>query len=88
MHRILPDGHASLIDCDINKYLKECECMITHVDNLVITCDYTEDSLQSAVINPSYTINYPLIIIVVAIISNSDLLLLLAIIENITLQKD
>ena len=88
MHRILSDGHASLIDCDINKYLKECECMRTLVDNLVITCDQTEDSLKSAVINPSYRINYPLIIIVLAIISNSDLLFMLAIVESITLQKD
>ena len=58
------------------------------MDNLVITCDQTEDSLKSAVINPSYRINYPLIIIVLAIISNSDLLFMLVIVESITLQKD
>ena len=34
-------------DCDMGKYLKNCECMQSLVDDLVVTCDEIEDKPES-----------------------------------------
>ena len=47
---------------EIGKYLKDCECMKSLADDMVVTCDEIEDTQKTAVINPSYGIDYRLIV--------------------------
>ena len=66
-------------DYVIGKYLKDCECMKSLVDDQVVTFEEIEDTPESAVINPSDTINYCLVAVVLLAIIR---LLLLVAIDN------
>ena len=50
-------------DCEIGEYLKDCECMDSLVDDIVVTCDEIEVTPGSATINPSNGINYWLLLL-------------------------
>ena len=54
-------------DCDISEYSKDCKFMKSLVDDLVVTCDKTEDTPESEVINLSNRINDWLIVVLLAI---------------------
>ena len=63
---------------DISKYLKDCECIKSLADDLLVTCDEIEDTPNSTVIKPSNGINDWLI--AVAIIAITYLLLFMTLI--------
>ena len=64
-------------DWEIGKYLNECECMKSLVDNLAVTRDKIVDTPDSVLINPSDGIDYWLI---TALLTIAGLLLLVVIV--------
>ena len=48
-------------DCDISKYLKDCESMKGFADGLLVTCDEINNIPKNAGINPIDGINYWLV---------------------------
>ena len=64
-------------DWEIGKYLKECECMKSLVDNLAVTRDKIVHTPESVLINPSDGIDYWLI---TALLTIAGLLLLVVIV--------
>ena len=47
--------------------MKDCECTKSLYDDLAVTCDKTVDTAESAPINPSDSIDYWLIAILISI---------------------
>lgn len=45
-------------DCEIGEHLKECECTMSLVDDVLAICDEIVNTPESAVINSSNGINY------------------------------
>ena len=71
--------------CEIEKYLKDCECMKIVVDDLIATCDEVEDTPKIRPINPSDGINYWLIVVVLVAIAR--LLFLVVIVVNYCIKR-
>ena len=45
-------------DCEIDKNLKDCECMKSLVDDLAVTSDEIVNAAETTPINPSNGTNY------------------------------
>ena len=66
-------------DCEIGKYLKDCECMKSLVDDPIVTCDEIVDTPESATVNPSNGINYWIIDFVLSAIAYLLLLMIIVV---------
>ena len=55
--------------CEIAKYLKDCECMKSRVNNVVVTCDEIVETPKGVPINSSGGINYWLIAVALLVIT-------------------
>ena len=45
-------------DCEIGEFLKDCKCVKSLADDLLVTYDEVADTPESVPINPSDGINY------------------------------
>ena len=72
-HAFVSDKH-----CNIGEYLKSCECLMNHIDDLVVTFDEIKYTLKSESTNRSGRKNY--LLIAVVLLAIAFLLLLVAIV--------
>ena len=72
--------------CETGEYMKNCECIKSLVDDLVVSCDETADTPETISINPSDGINYCLIAVV--LLKIVCLLLLVVIVVKYSLKRE
>ena len=54
-----------------DEYLKDCECMKSIVDDILVTCDEIVDTPKSTPVNPSDGLDYwivPVVILAIAVL--------------------